>query len=167
MDCIKSFSLSTSANQTFAAPNYNTWGTANYWQVVQNGSSVFNIQGFKNINIHAIDVMGDFSGSSILASNGIVQDWDVGISITGQSPQTNGNLVASPNFLSLSDVAPLTNQFTVSRYKTKIELASPIQSAKTITFSQYKAYGYGAQNPLQIVLIFNLNFVFYYTFEGE
>jgi hypothetical protein len=170
MDCLKSFSLVSSANGTFAAPEFTNWGAANnlFWNVKQTiGSSIFNVAGFKNINIYGIEVIGTFEGSSTLVSNGIVNDWNINLNIEGQAPLTNGNVTVAPNFLSLQDLPPFVTNFGLSKYSPKIKLSTPIQSVKNITFTNYNVNGYGAQNPLQIQLNWNLNFIIYYQFEGE
>ena len=169
MDCLRSFSLSSPANQTLAAPDFDTWtiGTSNFWSVNVNGSSIYQIRGFKNINIWGFEIVGDFNGSPTLASNGIVQDWSVGFVFNGQAPLIGGGTVLAPNFLSITDVNPFVNFFLASRYKTKVMLESPIQSVGQIEFTNWKANGIANENLLQIQLDWNLNFVFYYTFEGE
>jgi hypothetical protein len=169
IDCLQSFSLSSATNDSFSTPDYSVWtiGGQNFWQVKKDGTSTYDIQGFKNINIHAIDVIGDFRPVNAITNGGIVQDWTTSIRITGTGPLISGALTASPNFLSISTANTGINTFVLSRFKTRVQLSTPIQSAKKIEFFQYVANGIGAQSLISIELVWNLNFVFYYTYEGE
>ena len=169
MDCLRSFSLSSPANETLVAPDFDYWqlGVQHYWSVEKNGFSYFDIQGFKNINIYGIDVVGDFMGAKSLASNAIVNDWSVGIELVGQPALVGGVLQSVPNFLSIQNEAPYVNFFTLSKFKRKFELATPIQSVTQIKFQDWKAFGIANESITQIQLLWNLNFIFYYKFEGE
>lgn len=167
MDCLRSFVLSAKATGIFASPQYANWniGTERYWQVQLNSLVAYNIQGFKNINIHGIDVIGDFC--TVAPLNGIVDDWRFNIQIIGQAASIGGVINPAINFITLNQNAPLVNNFELSRYKSQIELSSPIQSATQINFTGYAANGYGNQDLININLEWNLNFIFHYNFEGE
>jgi hypothetical protein len=169
MDCLRSFSLSSPTTQIITAPDLLTWSFVNqhYWSVSRLGFSRFDISGFKNINIHGVDVIGDMNPSNTSASACIVNDWSVRMELKGQAPFVGGSVQTSPNFLSVQNSSAFVNVFVVSRYKTRIEFSSPIQSVNQIEFSQWAANGIANQNATQVELSWNFNFIFYYTFEGE
>ena len=169
MDCMKSFTFVSGANENVTAPNIVTWGLApnTYW-LYQHGSgqSTFNIQGFKNINVHAIEAVGDVSSLLTGGTTVLVNDWRFLVQISGQNPQVSGNITAAPNRFSIV-TQPQDPIVGLSRYQTRIDFASPIQSAKSIQIVGLTASGIAAQNPANINLAWYMTFIVYYTFEGE
>ena len=108
MDCLKSFNFSASANSNFSpVNNIQGWtvGTNNYFVGNILLDSTINISGFKNINIHRIDLVGNVtclpsaSGSKVL-----VEDWGVTTVINGQMPIIGNNITASPNQWNLTNL---------------------------------------------------------------
>jgi hypothetical protein len=170
MDCVRSFSFSASANENVVSPNIRTWGTApqNYWIYESSaGSSTFNIQGFKNINIFSIEAVGNVGTLTTTGSSGVlVQDWSFLVQINGQNPLVNGNITASPNRFSIVS-QPTGPLFELSKYNPKLELADPISSPSSIQINRLNASGIGAQNLTQINLAWFMTFVVYYKYEGE
>ena len=169
MNCLKSFVVKSNLNTSFPVGiSYANWtiGTERYWTAQTNSAVAnFNVAGFKNINIFGFDVMGDFHTAS--PNNGIVDDWRINLEFVGQAPIIGGNINPVSNAYNLNTDAAFINDYQLSRYKTKIELATPIQSVTQIRFGGYQANGYGNQSLTDINLNWDLIFVFYYQFEGE
>ena len=167
MSCIKSFIIKSTANETGSgATVVDTWGVDNYWQYNKGGSSTFNIQGFKNINIHGIEAVGDVGCLINTGSSIIVTDWSFILQVNGQNPLVNSNITAAPNNYSVTSEG--TNPiFSLSRYSPKFNLASPIASATSISIQGLRAYGYGAESLITINIAWLMNFVVYYSYEGE
>jgi hypothetical protein len=168
MDCLKSFTIYTSSSENASAPKIDTWGAlyGGYWIYNNGGISTFNIEGFKNINVHGVACQGDV-GSTINTGNSvIVEDWSFIIQINGQNPLVSGTVVAAPNNFNITPQAqnPI---FAVGKYNSKFMLSSPIQSAKTITINNLIANGYGNENAAVLNIAWNVNFIVYYTYEGE
>jgi len=170
MDCLRTFVINSSLNQNFAlGPNFDTWtiGTDRYWFGRTTAAfAQFNVQGFKNINIFGIDCVGDWK-SSPGGSNCLIDNWEVRIDLIGQPSILGGEVVPLANLLNVNTTTASTNNFILSKYKRKVELSSPVQSVTAIQFQAYTASGHANQSLLSADVNWNLNFVFYYQFEGE
>lgn len=168
MECLKSFSLQVSSfSDESSASEITTWGLApqNYWFYKStNPSSSFNIQGFKNINIFKIEVIGNIN--SDLGSNTVlVQDWQTHITITGQNATIGGNVNATNGFaMSVQTINP---NFVLSKFNPCIEFKTPIQSASIFSLTQFQAQGIGAKNLSVLLINWNLTFNIYYNFQEE
>jgi len=169
MDCMRSFSFLSSANENAVGAEIKTWGLApqNYWLYQsQSQLSTFNIQGFKNVNVHSVEAQGVVS-TLITGTEGIiVNDWDFSITVNGQNPLINGNITAAPNNFSIQTQG-LNPTFVIGKYSPKFTFADPIQSASSIQITQLRASGIGAQNLANINIAWAINFIVYYTYEGE
>ena len=169
MDCMRSFSFLTSSNENAVAPEIKTWGLApqNYWLFSStNPTSTFNIQGFKNVNVHSIEAQGVVS-TLITGTEGIiVNDWDWSITVNGQNPLINGNITVAPNGFSIQTQG-INPTFVLGKYSPKFTFADPIQSVSSIQLTQLRASGIGAQNLANINITYAFNFIVYYTYEGE
>ena len=169
MSCIQSFTFLSSANETVAAPDFDSWGLApqNYWQYNKPaGTSTFNIQGFKNVNIHGIEAQGDVYTLHNSGNAALVNDWTFFLTVNGQNPQVSGNITVAPNNYSIvtQGINPL---FALSRYNNKFTFEDPIQSATNIQISGLRASGIGAENLALLTIAWTVNFVVYYSYEGE
>ena len=168
MDCLRSFQIIVGSNTTVSSGDIATWGLApqNYWLARQTGTSTFNIQGFKNINIFGIESVGTVSSVIGGADQVIVNDWAFSLTVTGINPLVGGTVTVTPNSygLQIQGVNPFIE---LSRYSPKIMLEEPISSARTITITELRASGIGARNLAAINLQWAFNFVVYYKFEGE
>jgi hypothetical protein len=169
MSCLKSFTFhsSTSINAT----NAYIWtqNGNNYWVLDTPRSSSFNIQGFKNVNIHGMELIGAIeSFQPNVTDNCIVQDWGITLQLQGGTiPQVSGNITSSPNQWSLDNTSAFARLFTLGKYQNKVMFASPFESVKTIALVNLNASGIGAQINTGVSLKWNLQWVFYYTYEGE
>lgn len=170
MDCLQSFSFSSQANSNFTGGQVKTWlaGAQEFWAVDASLSSTFNVAGFKNINIHGVDVIGTFSTLNAAALGGcVIEDWGIQILLNGQIPLVSGNIVTSPNQWAISNSGAFAKIFEVSKFNSSFKLSSPFQSVQTIQLLNLRANGYGGQTTGNINLYWNLNFVFHYSYEGE
>jgi hypothetical protein len=170
MNCIQSFSFTSSANDNFVAPDLLAWtapGGMPYFQVDKNYISTFNIQGFKNVNIFGVDVIGDFQPLITTVNPAIVSDWQIRMRLNGQMPLISGNITAAPNGWSLTQGIPQSQIFTLSRFKTSFKLESPIQSVTSIQLDNLKINGIGPNSLLTVNVSWNLQFIVYYQYEGE
>jgi uncharacterized delta-60 repeat protein len=86
--------------------------------------------------------------------------------------------VAARRFIRLNsngtnDTAFITNTgdaartFTLGKYNQKINFASPFESVKTIQLRDLRAQGIGAQSLASVSLEWQLQWIFYYSYEGE
>jgi hypothetical protein len=167
MDCLRSFNITLDQviNFTTAGTNVRTWNTVNQhqWMVLDNVTdSRFNVQGFKNINLYGIKMQGYCSTIITGTSGAIVEDFGFQMVIGGQSPILGGSF--SPNGYS----ATITNQpINLTKFNSKFEFSTPIQSANFIEIGTFFAQGYGWQTASDISLSINATFIVYYDFEGE
>jgi len=169
MSCLRSFTFLSGANETLVAPDVKFWGLApqNYWAAqLSAGTSTFNIQGFKNVNVHSIEAVGTVYSGLALADTALVQDWAIYLQINGQNPLISGNITAVPNRYSIVTQANAVN-IGLTKYNPKFQFADPIQSVTSIQVYQMNAQGIGAQNLAQLNLSWGMNFIVYYTYEGE
>jgi hypothetical protein len=171
MDCLRSFSLTILDQNTYtsASSALTVWGTNNSFAVYSTDSSTFLIQGFKNINVFKIDMIGNVStayGSAPRVDNANATDFEIGVQLVGQIPQPIG-VIGVPNDLPIIQNTFIEQIYTLSKYKTSVEFSTPIQSVKSISFYDFKAFGSHVQNILQVKMGYQLQFIFYYQFEGE
>jgi hypothetical protein len=171
MDCLRSFSLTILDQNTYtsASSALTVWGTNNSFAVYSTDSSTFLIQGFKNINVFKIDMIGNVStayGSAPRVDNANATDFEIGVQLVGQIPQPIG-VIGVPNDLPIIQNTFIEQIYTLSKYKTSVEFSTPIQSVKSISFYDFKAFGTHVQNILQVKMGYQLQFIFYYQFEGE
>jgi hypothetical protein len=169
MDCLRSFTLNINQNFNFASPVYTQWNTTGVilpWTVFNGGvstNSVFDITGFKNINVYGISMVGSVYPLVTPALNqGLVQDWGIQITITGTYPLVGGTF-ANNSFLANQGF----NSLFLSKYQNEYKLISPIESVKDITISGLQASGIQLESGFNIDLSWQIALIVYYTFEGE
>ena len=169
MNCLRSFNFKSDAFENLVAPDIDVWlnGVHTFW-IAQKpaGISTFNIQGFKNINIHSIEVQGIVDSNVGTANSVIVNDWTFAIQVNGQNALVSGLTVGAPNPYAI--VIQGTNvNFNLSKYSPKFTLMDPIQSARSIQILGLKASGIGVENIAAINLSWTVNFIVYYSYEGD
>lgn len=175
MDCMKSFNISIIGNKNYTTSNslLNYWissGTGDiYWSLRSTELSRYTIEGFRNINLYRIEVVGQIIGESVFGGTGgaIVNDWGFQIYCEATTSLTSGIIQTSPNYWNIDASGTNSRKFTFTKTLNSINFPSPLQSLKYIEFQQLNADGIGAQGPNLISLDFNLNFVFYYKYEDE
>lgn len=170
MDCLRSFIVEIKQAQTFVGTDVKTWllGVQEYWVVDVQGVSIFNLQGFKNIDVYGVDVIGSVQSWKTAISGGcIVEDWAFDILLDGSLPLVNGFKDASPDDWNIQTNTTGTKTFAISKFNNSIKFADPIKSVKNINFENLKAQGIGGQTSGAIALDYDLSFIFYYRYEGE
>jgi len=170
MDCLRSFNFSVSAQSNMVAPDFKGWavGAQHFWVYVSSlPDSIFNVTGFKNINVHKIIVNGNVGTSTLpLLSGVIVNNWLFNVEVIGQNSVTNGNVSVAPNGFNMF-VQPTNPVFALSKYNPSIEFATPVQSAKQIIFSAFYADGMGNEVLTNGQINWGINCTVFYKFEGE
>lgn len=165
MSCLKSFTLSSNQALLISGVVFTQNGN-NYFNFQQNLNSKFNIQGFKNVNIHGVDVIGEVRGAASTTNTCIIQDWSTTIILDGGTiPQISGNIEVFPNDWNLDNSSILARRFTIGKYINKINFASPFESVKSIDFVFLNASG--ISSAVTIGLNYDIQWIFYYTYEGE
>jgi len=172
MECLRSFSFAVDLiNNVSGAADLKQWATSvgnHYWQVSTGTSSTYNIEGFKNINVYGIDVIGSIQTQTNTAINGaIVNDWMIDVTIGGQQPLVGGTITGVPNYYVLDTTNPSNKIYQLGRFSTSVKFATPFVSTRTIQLGQTYAQGIAYQTLLALNLRWKLNFVVYYKFEGE
>jgi len=169
MDCLRSFSIDLIAvkNYNTAGTNVKTWGVIGnqHWVVADVGSSsVFNVEGFKRLDIYGIEMVGSVISRPSISNACIVQDYSFQISLNAQVPLASGNIAASPNYWPISKNV---TSFDLSKYTNQITFESPYAGCSAISFENFNAQGNQAEAPNSIGLDIQLTFVFYYKYDGE
>jgi len=170
MDCLRSFNISVSAQGNEPTPEFKGWqiGTQHFWLYESsNVDSIFNVEGFKNINVFKIALNGNVGSAGLPAlSAAIVQNWSWLITINGQNSVIGGNVTASPNGFGML-IQPTNPTFTLSKFNPSIEFATPIQSAKQIIFNGFYCDGIASEVLTNAQLNWQINCTIFYKFEGE
>jgi len=171
MECLRSFTISIREGGSFATGAgvlLKQWGVVGnqHWAILITASSNYAIQGFKNIDIYGASINGIVTTQVAAVLDGVVvEDWSFGFFLDGQLPLIGG--VPTNTFWTLNDTNNAARQFSLDKYSSEIKFASPIKSVKNIFFNDFKAQGQSSQTAGTIALGFDLNFTFYYKFEGE
>jgi len=166
MDCLRSFTITIDQvlNFTTAGTNVRVWNaaTGNAWTVLDNVSeSRFNVQGFKNINVFGVKMQGYCSPIITGTSGAIVEDFGFQLVFGGTSPILGGS------FGTNTYAAVISNQpINLTKFNSKFEFSTPIQSANFIEIGTFFAQGFGYQTLNNISLSINASFIVYYDFEG-
>jgi hypothetical protein len=166
MECLKSFSLSLSGNISGTGTQFWAWGpiTDYNWNYESNGlSSTFNIQGFKNINIHKIEQLGYFN-SARSSNSVIINDWSFFVRINGQNPVLPGFISATNDFGLTQQLTPL---IALGKYNNSIEFISPISSVSSLVVEKFEANGTGSNSGSAALIEWSVTINVYYSFEGE
>jgi hypothetical protein len=166
---MRSFNFLSSGQANFVGADVKTWvsGTETFWAFERNGSSTFSIQGFKNVNIHCIHLIGNIGTQTTPVLGGCIPtDWSATILINGQLPII-GNTIPALNDFNFNASSPNANNFKLGRFNPKVVFESPFQSVTSIQLLSLSANGTGAQTAGNLNLQYFLNFVVYYNFEGE
>lgn len=171
MECLRSVIISINQELTYSTATFvKNWtvGTETYWVIKQTGNSIFNFEGFKNIDVYGVSVVGGIQTVTASALGGVlVDDWNFEIFLNGTLPLANGNTSVSPNFWAIQTQTNNTKLFALSKNTNCLNFASPIKSVQSISFECLNAQGSGQQTALTAALDIDLSFIVYYRFEGE
>jgi hypothetical protein len=172
MECLRSFVIAFNNASTYSGtPTVKTWlsGTESFWAINLSGSSVFKFQGFKNVDIYGIDVIGDVGTQNAAATGGmIVGDWNFELKIDGTLPLPSGLIdTTGGNYWNIEIDTSNTKTFRLSKNTNSLKFEDPIKSAKLLEFLVLRAEGSGSQTSSTISIDYDLSFIIYYKFEGE
>jgi hypothetical protein len=171
MDCLRSFNFGFKGAATYSpggAANFKIWanGTEKFFAIDIDQDSIIFPQGFKNINIYGIEMIGSVQTNVSSAAGGcLVDDFSFEIQLTGNFPIIN--TVKTTDYWEISNLNDKAKTFTLSKNTNKVTLLDPIASVTEIKFNGMHVQGSGAQNGDVLALNWHLNFVFYYQYEGE
>jgi hypothetical protein len=166
MDCLKSFNFQVSGATTASSGNLNAWGIATNYNFIYDsfpGSSILNIQGFKNIDVYKLKVTG-YVQSTYNSQPGIVEDWNFFVRVNGQNPLPTAVVNNTNNFGLSLDFNPL---IPLGKYNQSIEFISPINSVNSLQIENLWVQGRGAISDTQLNLNWTAVFTVIYKFEGE
>jgi hypothetical protein len=167
MDCLKQFQLYIAQQRTFST----TAGTFASWSDLLNQGwivrssllpSDFTVQGFKNINLYGIKVIGNVQNGVPTANKCIVDDWDFNIQFNGTTPIIGGTFTNN-GYAMVRDV----NEVRLGKYQNEIMYAEPIQSVTEISVSSFSAQGYVPANNVQVTLDLVVQIYFFYKYQDE
>lgn len=172
MECLRNFSLTINAfnNYTALSGDLTVWGAPLNFSIIDTRSSIFDIQGFKNINIFGVDMVGNVSsgyGTAPRTLNANVKDFEMAVLLNGTIPLPIGIIGATNTFPIILNNTSIQQTSVLSKYKPSVKFESPIQSVKSITLQNFKAFGDHVQNAGQVNMGYFLQFIFYYEYEGE
>lgn len=167
MNCLSQFSIYCNTTTTFSIANgdFMTWtvGTTNSWCVISQANNlIFDVQGFKNIDLYGIKVLGEIQGKVSGAKQGIVNDYKFRFLISGQPAAISGQITSNNYGASLT-----TNTLSLGKHQNEIMFADPIKSCKQIEINVFSAEGINNRSLLDITLDLNLTVYCYYKYEGE
>lgn len=175
-DCMKSFQIRIANNSTLVAGaagvSLRTWGTAGQYFFsgefnTGGNNSIYNLTGFKNVNLFGMSVSAHVRGNSGSTNKcAVVEDWAFNIGLDGTPPLISG-AVGSPDGWSLIARGPQLTGYSLSKHTNTIMLSDPITSVKSILFASFYIQGVGAEFLNEVSINYNLNFTFYYKYEGE
>lgn len=175
--CYNSFAIRLQGAAFVAAGNpltaIRTWGTAGQFFfslefTPAGGGSVYNIGGFKNVNLYGLAVTGFVTGASFSANKcAVVNDWAVNIAIDGNAPLISGKTSTTQDGYSINTLGAPVTRYNLNKYTNLIMLGDPITSVKSIAFNSFFAQGIGAEFLNEVDLYYDLNYTFYYKYEGE
>lgn len=174
IDCMQSFNIRIGQNTIVSSSNglCRSWGTAGQYffscSFAPNGlNSVFNFTGFKNVDIYGVTLAGGVKGNpGDLTKCCVVQDWYFGFTLDGNPPLVSGSK-GSPDGWGIVTQGSNLGYFNLSKHTSQLIFANPWQSVKLISFDALNVQGVGAQFLNEVALNYNLDFTFYYKYEGE
>jgi len=170
MDCLRNFIININQASTFSGAGVNTWvnGNRHGWSFEQLGTSTFNVEGFKNINLHGIEMIG-YMQPQVAAATGQCQIDNFGMDLYLDSslPNVSGNISTFPNYWSLNTNNVAAKTVRLNKFTNKIIFNEPLTSLKFVNFERLVAHGTDWQTANTVSLDYDLTFVFYYKYEGE
>ena len=172
MDCLESFTINIRGNNLLGVPPIQNWSDPSgirYFSLDTIGNlSRYNIEGFKNINIYGVDVIGSVQHHVPSAAFGaLITDWSFQIELAGTLPLVSGTVQGAPNYWNIIANGTEPKIYRLSKNTNSVKLASPIQSVKYIEFQGLFCQGQGVENVNAIEFEWHFDFIFYYKYEGE
>jgi hypothetical protein len=167
MECYNRFQFYISQTKTYdtAGGSLGAWNTLNGSGWVINDATQrtdFLIQGFKNINLYGIKLIGTAYTPVATAAHAILEDYSLNFSLTAQTPSISGVYTINDY-----NAVSYTNEVRLSRFQNEIMFLDPIRSLTNISFNIFSAQGYSPQLLTDVRLSLNFTIYFFYKYEGE
>ena len=159
------FYLAQQRNFTTGGSTYATWGdTFNQGWVVNDSTNEteFQVQGFKNIELHGIKLVGNVQCPITGGNKGIVDDYAFNFVLTGQNPSISGTFISNGYAVDQN-----VNEIRLTKFQNEIMFPDPIKSVTNIKIQNFQAQGYVPNNANTLTLNLILQIYFYYKYEGE
>jgi len=115
--------------------------------------STFKVEGFKNINLYGVKMMGNIQ-SPIIGYHGIVDDFGFNLAITGTTPKISGTFTTNGYNVSTS-----SSNIQIGKYDNEIIFSEPIQSCTQISINNFQAQGYVPESFVAVDLEMLLTFI--------
>ena len=164
MQCMNQaeFFVSNSRLYTAASGEFKSW-SPNSWVVKSAVNEfIFNIQGFKNVNLYGIKILADVQSGLSGTSQGIVTDYNFRCYLTGQYPEVSGTFTTNTY-----GATTIPTFITLGKYHNHVNFVDPIKSFSSIRFIVFSAQGINNALSTEINIDVNLNLYLYYKYEGE
>lgn len=168
-NCMNSFLVNINSVYSFDGVKLRTWGTAGnqHWALYLADSiiSTYTIQGFKNINLYSVEMVGmcQTDVANVSGTSCTVNDYGMFLTLDGLLPAVSG-VATSPNSYAINSNY---NKMSLTKFTNKLIFETPIQSLKSVKFQNLFAHGQNAESSTNINLQVNLTFIFNYKYEGE
>jgi hypothetical protein len=167
MQCYNRFQFYIAQTKTYdtASGVLGAWNTLNGSGWVINDSTQrtdFKIEGFKNINLYGIKLIGTAFSPVATAAHALIDDYSLNFSLTAQTPSISG-VYTTNDYNAVS----FTNEVRLGKYQNEIMFIDPITSLTNISFNTFSAQGYSPQLLTDVRLSLNFTIYFYYNYEGE
>ena len=170
MDCLRSFVIGMQNASTYSGGDVKTWtvGSQVFWALNESGTSLFNFEGFKNVDVYGIDLIGGVGTQQAASIGGvIVNDWNFEVRIDGNLPLASGKVQAIGNFWGITTEAYTTKVFRFSKNTNSLKFSDPIQSVKNLEFLLLRTEGQGAETTGTVSIDYDFSFIVFYKYEGE
>jgi len=171
MECMRSFSIGVNLIENLSgAAVLKQWTTGpaqHFWQVNTGTSSTFTFEGFRNLDVYGIDVLGSIQTQVNTVINGvIVNDWQIDVRVGGQNPLVGG-IATGTNYYAIDSNSPENQIYPLGKFNNSVKFATPIMGSKFLEIQKTRASGIGYETLATVNLWTRLNFIVYYRFEGE
>jgi hypothetical protein len=121
-------------------------------------------QGFKNIDVYSIKLIGHIASNPSNVNNGVVDNWGVEINAVGTYGEING--VAGVQAANYSPILQPIH-LGLNNHNPLVEFASPIKSVSNISLQRVLFNAVNLQTATDFSFVSNIGLVITYKFEGE
>jgi hypothetical protein len=166
---MNSFLININSVYSFDGVKLRTWGTVGnrHWALIlpDATSSTYLIEGFKNINLYSVEMVGmcQTNVANVSGTSCTVNDYGIFLTLDGLLPAVSGVNAPLNNYAINSNF----NKMSLTKFTNKLNFETPIQSLKSVKFNNLFAHGQNAESSTEINLQVNLTFIFNYKYEGE
>ena len=121
-------------------------------------------QGFKNIDVYSIKLIGHIASNTSTSNNGVVDNWGVEINAVGTYGEING--VPGVNAANYNPILQPIH-IGLNNHNSIVEFPSPIKSCTNISLQRVLFNAHSLQNAAEFSFFSNIGLVITYKFEGE